>query len=132
MTALHGHLLATAFTSAVALAELDLLIQEMDARAPWAHPKASELDSITWEAWMRKRLSPEALIYVNRGYAPGLSDAPSRVSMLHAVYLGKTGGGLINGRAPLPARTPARQSNPLGDCACGARQSRAATRTTAS
>lgn len=80
-----------------ALAELDLLIAQMDASRPWAHPKAAELDATTWEAWMAKRLGPEALIYVNRGLAPGLSDAPGRVSMLHAVYLGKTGGGLING-----------------------------------
>lgn len=86
-----------ALQAAAVIAELEVLVSDLNASAPWLHPKAHELDSISWEAFMRQRLGPEALQFINRGYAPGLSDAPERVSMLHALFLAKTGGGLIEG-----------------------------------
>jgi len=83
--------------AAAVVAELEALTHEIDATKPWAHPRAAEFDAITWDAFMRKRLGEEARQFINRGYAPGLSDAPDRVSFLHALFLAKTGGGLIEG-----------------------------------
>ena len=74
---------AAAAEGVAALAELDLLIAQMDASRPWAHPKAAELDATTWEAWMAKRLGPEALIYVNRGLAPSLALKVSQSTSRH-------------------------------------------------
>merc|ERR1711871_1615461 len=83
--------------AAAVVAELEALTHEIDATKPWAHPRAVEFDGITWDAFMRQRLGDEARQFINRGYAPGLSDAPERVSFLHALFLAKTGGGLIEG-----------------------------------
>jgi len=83
--------------AAAVVVELEALVKDLDASKPWAHPRAAEFDSITWDAFMSQRLGSEAKSFINRGYAPGLSDAPNRVSFLHALFLAKTGGGLIEG-----------------------------------
>jgi len=83
--------------AAAVIVELEELVQQLDASKPWEHPQAGEFDAITWDEFMRRRCGDEARQFINRGYAPGLSDAPNRVSMLHALFLAKTGGGLIEG-----------------------------------
>ena len=35
-----------------AVAKLDALVAELDPEAPWEHPRAAELDSITFEQWL--------------------------------------------------------------------------------
>ena len=35
--------------------KLDALAKQLDPEAPWAHPDAAELDSITFEAWLQRR-----------------------------------------------------------------------------
>ena len=62
--------------AAALIAELELLVAQMDAHRPWAHPRAAEFDAITWDAFVSRRLGHEARTFINRGYAPGLSDAP--------------------------------------------------------
>ena len=88
--------LAAAEAAAI-VADLLILVKEVNASAPWAHPRAAEFDAISWDGYLRARISDEARLFINRGYAPGLSDAPERVSFLHALFLGVTGGGLIQG-----------------------------------
>ncbi|HEU5489865.1 MAG TPA: FAD-dependent oxidoreductase, partial [Gaiellaceae bacterium] len=34
-------------------AKLDVLAKELDPDAPWAHPRARELDTITFDEWLR-------------------------------------------------------------------------------
>ena len=35
-----------------AVAKLDALVAELDPEAPWEHPRAAELDAITFEQWL--------------------------------------------------------------------------------
>jgi len=41
---------ALAYTAAVA--KLDALVTELDPEAPWDHPRAQELDTVTFEQWL--------------------------------------------------------------------------------
>ena len=40
-------------------AKLDALAKELDPEAPWAHPRARELDTITFEEWLRTEVPDE-------------------------------------------------------------------------
>ena len=41
-------------------AKLDALAQEVDPEAPWEHPRARELDTITFDEWLRTEVSDDA------------------------------------------------------------------------
>jgi putrescine oxidase len=41
-------------------AKLDALAKELDADAPWEHPRARELDTITFDEWLRTEVAGEA------------------------------------------------------------------------
>jgi putrescine oxidase len=41
-------------------AKLDALAQEVDPEAPWEHPRARELDTITFDEWLRTEVSDAA------------------------------------------------------------------------
>ncbi len=41
-------------------AKLDALAKELDPEAPWDHPRARELDTITFDEWLRAEVTDEA------------------------------------------------------------------------
>jgi len=43
---------ASALAYEAAVAKLDALVAELDPEAPWEHPRAAELDAITFEQWL--------------------------------------------------------------------------------
>ncbi|TDN91959.1 NAD(P)/FAD-dependent oxidoreductase [Microbacterium sp. BK668] len=43
-------------------AELDAMVAEIDPDRPWAHPKAEEWDTISWEAWLRAKTDDDEAV----------------------------------------------------------------------
>ena len=43
---------ASALAYETAVAKLDALVAELDPEAPWEHPRAAELDAISFEQWL--------------------------------------------------------------------------------
>ena len=89
-----GSLVAVAELVAVT-AELIAMSASLDPARPWAHPLAAQWDATTFGAWLRRRLpTPEAYRYMCLTVEPDLSQSVDAVSLLHAVFLAKTGGGV--------------------------------------
>jgi putrescine oxidase len=42
--------------------ELDAMVAEIDPDRPWAHPKAAEWDTISWEAWLRAKTDDDEAV----------------------------------------------------------------------
>jgi len=54
-----------------AVAKLDALAAELDPEAPWAHPRAAELDAITYESWLQAEVGDELARDLLRAYLSG-------------------------------------------------------------
>ena len=79
--------LGTAADAAYARAAqlLDELAAELDPEAPWAHPRAAELDAIPFEAWLRRELADERARDLLRAWlAGGFMTKPSHTFSLLA------------------------------------------------
>lgn len=73
---------------------LELLCNSLDPAAPWAHPRAHELDSISAARWAEEAIgNPWSRRCFEVMLAGVLSAAPSEVSMLFVVYFFATAGG---------------------------------------
>jgi len=56
---------------AAAAAKLDELAAQLDPEAPWEHPDALELDSLTYEEWLRREVEDEAARDLLRSFLAG-------------------------------------------------------------
>jgi putrescine oxidase len=76
-------------------AKLDALAKELDPEAPWAHQDARELDSITFEAWLRTEVSdPMAQDLLRSWLAGGFLAKPANAfSLLQGLWMIAGAGG---------------------------------------
>jgi putrescine oxidase len=74
---------------------LDALAKELDPEAPWAHPDARELDSITFEAWLRRGVAdPMAQDLLRSWLAGGFLAKPAHTfSLLQGLWMIAGAGG---------------------------------------
>jgi putrescine oxidase len=76
-------------------AKLDVLAKELDPDAPWAHPRARELDTITFDEWLRTEVATEAARENLRSYlADGFLTKPAHsFSLLQGLWVIAGAGG---------------------------------------
>lgn len=89
---------ATRAEMARLIATLDALADEVDASAPWGHPRAHELDSISFHHWLRTQ-SPDEVACDNIGLfiAGGMLTKPAfTFSALQAVLMAASAGTFSN------------------------------------
>jgi len=67
--------------------KLDALAKELDPEAPWEYPRARELDTITFDEWLRVEVANEAARENLRSYlADGFMTKPAHsFSLLHGL-----------------------------------------------
>lgn len=56
---------------AQAVAKLDELAAQLDPEAPWDHPRAAELDAITYESWLQREVDDDLARDLLRAYLSG-------------------------------------------------------------
>ncbi|MGX5697737.1 flavin monoamine oxidase family protein [Agromyces soli] len=78
------------------IAALDELAAELDPAAPWAHPRAAELDSISFAAWLRTLSDDEEAIRAfDHFIAGGMLTKPAHTfSVLQAMLMAASAGSL--------------------------------------
>ncbi len=76
-------------------AKLDALAKELDPEAPWAHPDARELDSITFEAWLRAEVADQTAQDLLRSWLAGgfLAKPANAFSLLQGLWMIAGAGG---------------------------------------
>ncbi len=76
-------------------AKLDALAKQLDPEAPWAHPDARELDSITFEAWLRQEVADEVARDLLRSWLAGgfLAKPAHTFSLLQGLWMIAGAGG---------------------------------------
>ncbi len=76
-------------------ATLDALAKELDPEAPWSHPDARALDTITFEEWLRAEIADETARDMLRSYlADGFLTKPSHAfSLLQGLWVIAGAGG---------------------------------------
>lgn len=81
---------------------LDALAKELDPEAPWAHPRARELDTITFDEWLRREVADEAARESLRSYlADGFLTKPAHAfSLLQGLWAIAGAGGTYELFAP--------------------------------
>ncbi|CEA07573.1 Putrescine oxidase [Arthrobacter saudimassiliensis] len=79
-------------------AELDALAAEIGPREPWAHPRARELDTISFHHWLRSQSSDEAACNnIGLFVAGGMLTKPAHsFSALQAVLMAASAGSFSN------------------------------------
>ena len=77
---------------------LDALAAEVGAEAPWAHPRAAELDSISFHHWLREQSDDEeACNNIGIFMAGGMLTKPAHTfSVLQAVLMAASAGSFTN------------------------------------
>jgi putrescine oxidase len=75
--------------------KLDALAKELDPEAPWAHPKARELDAITFEAWLEAEVPDELASDLLRSWLAGgfLAKPAQSFSLLQGLWMIAGAGG---------------------------------------
>ena len=83
-------------------AKLDALAKELDPDAPWEHPRARELDEITFDEWLRAEVGTEAARENLRSYlADGFLTKPAHsFSLLQGLWVIAGAGGTYELFAP--------------------------------
>jgi putrescine oxidase len=83
-------------------ATLDALSKELDPEAPWAHPRARELDTITFDDWLRREVADEVARENLRSYlADGFLTKPAHgFSLLQGLWAIAGAGGTYELFAP--------------------------------
>jgi putrescine oxidase len=76
-------------------AELDRLAKELDPEAPWEHPRAAELDAITFEAWLGAEVRDELARDLLRSWLAGgfLTKPAHTFSLLQGLWVIAGAGG---------------------------------------
>ncbi|MFT4216428.1 MAG: NAD(P)/FAD-dependent oxidoreductase [Micropruina sp.] len=73
---------------------LDAMVAEIDPDRPWAHPKAAEWDSISWEAWLRAQTDDDEAVR-NLAFATGpamLTKPIHAFSLLQSLLMAASAG----------------------------------------
>jgi putrescine oxidase len=108
-------------------AKLDALAKELDPEAPWSHPDAAELDSTTFEVWLRREVADDVARDLLRAWLAGgfLTKPAHTFSVLQGLWVIAGAGGtyeLFAGEQCLAYRvvggsqlTPLRLAERLGD-----------------
>lgn len=80
------------------IAELDELAAEVGAEQPWAHPRAAELDAMSFRSWLEQRSDDaEAIDNVSIYVASGMLTKPAHTfSTLQAVLMAASAGSFSN------------------------------------
>jgi putrescine oxidase len=83
-------------------AKLDALAKELDPEAPWEHPRARELDTITFDEWLRTEVADEVARDNLRSYlADGFLTKPAYAfSLLQGLWVIAGAGGTYELFAP--------------------------------
>ena len=83
-------------------ARLDALAKELDPEAPWAHPRARELDTVSFDEWLRAEVGDETARENLRSYlADGFLTKPAHAfSLLQGVWAIAGAGGTYELFAP--------------------------------
>ena len=87
-------------------AKLDALAKELDPEAPWEHPRARELDTITFDEWLRTEVGDEIARENLRSYlADGFLTKPAySFSLLQGLWVDRGRGRHVRAvRAPSSA-----------------------------
>jgi putrescine oxidase len=99
-----GHGLSSAEERALEEADgkLDALAKELDPEAPWEHPRARELDTITFDEWLRTEVGDEVARENLRSYlADGFLTKPAySFSVLQGLWVIAGAGGTYELFAP--------------------------------
>jgi putrescine oxidase len=77
-------------------AKLGALARELDPEAPWTHPRAEELDAITFEAWLQQELSDDIARDLLRAWLAGgfLTKPAHTFSLLQGLWVIAGAGGV--------------------------------------
>lgn len=80
------------------VALVDELVAEVGVHEPWAHPKAVEYDSISWQQWLREQTDDEtAREIVSLYVAEAMLTKPAySFSLLQAILMAASAGGFAN------------------------------------
>lgn len=76
--------------------KLDALAKELDPEAPWTHPNAEELDTVTYEAWLQREVADEAARELLRSWLAGgfLTKPAHTFSVLQGLWVIAGAGGV--------------------------------------
>lgn len=77
---------------------LDAMVAEIDPDQPWAHPKAEEWDTITWDAWLREQTDDDEAVR-NLAFATGsamLTKPTHAFSLLQSLLMAASAGSYSN------------------------------------
>lgn len=78
-----------------AIGALIQMAHGLDPNVPWEHPRAREWDSLTMEAWICQSTDSEEARAALRGLVEVVYAAePVEMSLLHALFYARSGGGL--------------------------------------
>ncbi len=77
---------------------LDAMVAEIDPDRPYAHPKAEEWDTITWDAWLRQQTDDDEAVR-NLAFATGsamLTKPTHSFSLLQSLLMAASAGSYSN------------------------------------
>ena len=76
-------------------AKLDAMAKELDPEAPWEHPDAEALDSITFEAWLQQEINDEMARNLMRSWLAGgfIAKPAHTFSLLQGLWMIAGAGG---------------------------------------
>ena len=77
---------------------LDAMVAEIDPDRPYAHPKAAEWDSVTWDAWLREQSDDDEAVR-NLAFATGsamLTKPTHAFSLLQSLLMAASAGSYSN------------------------------------
>lgn len=75
-------------------AVLDALVAEIDPDRPWAHPRAAEWDTVSWDAWLRAQTDDDEAVR-NLAFATGsamLTKPTHAFSLLQSLLMAASAG----------------------------------------
>lgn len=97
-----GEMFPVAADTEKAIAEiterLDAMVAEIDPDRPWAHEKAAEWDSISWDAWLRQQTDDDEAVR-NLAFATGsamLTKPTHSISLLQSLLMAASAGSYSN------------------------------------
>ena len=77
---------------------LDAMVAEIDPDRPWAHEKAAEWDSVSWDAWLRAQTDDDEAVR-NLAFATGsamLTKPTHAISLLESLLMAASAGSCSN------------------------------------
>jgi len=87
---------ASALAYEAAVAKLDALVAELDPEAPWEHPRAAELDAISFEQWLAAEVDDTLARDLLRAFmAGGYMTKPAEIFSLLSALATVAGAGSV-------------------------------------